>query len=65
MKVRQGHAYEHKAAKVLALQSADRGMVQVAKVDESQPYPLGRAHYVPIADLTRLPMRYYHGQVPA
>ena len=65
MKTQQGHKYAHGTTQVLALQSAEVGMVRVADVDETQPYPLGRAYCVQIADLKRLPMRYYHGQVPA
>lgn len=66
MMVQQGHRYRCWLGDVLALESAVSGeLVGVAHIDETQPYPLGRPDTVEVDDLTPVPMRYFHGQIPA
>lgn len=58
----QGHRYLWCGVdEVLALENGPR--VRVAVLDEDQPW-LGSKHIVDAVDLTPLPMRYYHGDVP-
>jgi hypothetical protein len=59
----QGHRYLWCGVdEVLALESGQR--VRVAVLDSGQPW-LGAQYAVDAADLTPLPMRYFHGQTPA
>ena len=64
MKIVQGHKYDHYGREVLALESGT-GAVQVAPIDYLQPYPLGKAQTARAEHLIALPMRYFHGEVPA
>lgn len=57
---RQGHLYEYGGARVLALTSGTS--VRVAPIEDGW---LGQRYDVRAAWLTPLPMRYFHGQVPA
>lgn len=64
--IHQGHKYRCGDLSVLALESAKGAEpVKVAVIHGNQPYPLGHAEYVIADELTPLPMRYFHDQVPA
>lgn len=63
MNIQQGHKYIHNGREVLALESG-KGLVKVADLDHSQPYPLGHARHVQAGDLTAQPMAYFHGKLP-
>lgn len=59
----QGHRYRWcNLYDVLALE-AGRGWVRVALLTPGQPW-LGPQHIDDAADMTPLPMRYFHGEVP-
>ena len=58
---KQGHRYSMGAVEVLALASGS-GMVLVAEIDESHPWPLGTPFKTDAAELQPLPMRYFHGE---
>ena len=63
--IQQGHKYRLGFYRdVLALESGE-GVVKVAELDNTQPWGLGRPEHVPAQFLSPLPMRYFHGQVPA
>jgi len=57
----QGHRYLWCGDAVLALESGPR--VRVAVLDAGQPW-LGAQYVIDAADLTPLPMRYFHGSLP-
>lgn len=63
MNAKQGHRYQHKGWDVMALETGD-GLVKVAPLDDDQPYPLGRAFFAQAGELSPLPMRYFHGELP-
>ena len=64
--IQQGHKYLCHLGSVLALESADGAEpVKVAAINYGQPYPLGPAEIVIADELTPMPMRYFHDQVPA
>lgn len=64
MKVSQGHKFDWFGREVLALESGEN-TVKVAVIDHTQPYPLGKAQVAEVGHLVPLPMRYFHGVVPA
>lgn len=64
MTAKQGHRYQHHGWEVLALETG-AGLVKVAPLDDSQPYPLGLATYAQATELVPLPMRYFGGELPA
>lgn len=61
--VQQGHRYDYGGRPVLALGSGHVAIV--AEIHEEKPWALGQEHTVKASWLTPLPMRYFHGQVPA
>lgn len=61
--IQQGHKYAYRGWEVLALQSGD-GLVKVAPIDHSQPYPLGHPEFANAGDLVPQPMAYFHGELP-
>lgn len=59
---KQGHRYSHNGHDVLALESGR--VVRVAKIEPGSPW-LGRRYEAYAEWLEPLPMKYFHGQVPA
>lgn len=57
--MRQGHAYDWRGLKVIALQNGVEGMVGVV-LDGW----FSDRRFVRAKDLVPLPMKYFHGQVP-
>jgi hypothetical protein len=64
MTAQQGHKYSWYGREVLALESSG-WRVKVALIDMTQPYPLGAVQFVWSQDLKPLPMKYFHGELPA
>ena len=62
--ITQGHKYNYNGWEVLAMQSGE-GLVKVAPIDQSQPYPLGHVQFAQSEHLVAMPMNYFHGEVPA
>jgi len=59
----QGHRYALGDREVLAMQSGH--VVIVRPIDLEEPYPLGPGITVKASWLQPLPMRYFHGEIPA
>lgn len=59
----QGHRYQLGNRQVLAMQSGHT--VEVREINEDDAWPLGRREVVKASWMSALPMRYFHGQVPA
>lgn len=65
--IQQGHKYLYRNAShycpVIAVESSESAWVKVAELDDSIEW-LGRRLLVPASSLTKLPMKYFHGQIP-
>ncbi|SFB74432.1 hypothetical protein SAMN05216344_102192 [Polaromonas sp. OV174] len=61
MTAHQGHRYQLGIVDVLALSSGPRP--RVARIDLTQPWPLGRPFHVNAEQLKLQPMRYFGGEV--
>jgi len=66
--IKQGHKYEYAGREVIAIENISDGIVRVKPI-EADPFGawtgLGRDWLVLADDLKALPMKYFHGQVPA
>lgn len=60
--IQQGHAYRYAGSKVIALETTDDPYVVVIEV-RHDGWP-GEKWVAMRQDLTPLPMRYFHGQLP-
>jgi hypothetical protein len=59
----QGHRYRYGNTEVMAMQSGV--VVEVREIDQLDVCPLGARHTVKASWLQPVPMRYFHGEVPA
>lgn len=64
--IQQGHRYQNRITghAMLAL-SGGAGVVRAALIIPGALWPLGEPQQIHAANLKPLPMRYFHGEVPA
>lgn len=60
----EGRTYSYGHHKVMALETG-QDTVRVGFIDQRHPWPIFTTLRVSVARLVPLPMRYYHGEVPA
>jgi hypothetical protein len=59
----QGHLYRWRGVDVIALETGS--LVDVREIDPDAPLWIGRKEEAIADALTPLPMKYFHGQIPA
>jgi hypothetical protein len=66
MSAKQSHRYAYQGSVVMAMETVERGMVPVCRINEQRMHlwPLERAIDVQSEKLEPLPMPYYGNQIP-
>lgn len=63
--IEQGHKYKYEGQPVIAMESAERGLVLVRRIDSAVPViGMQRAIYVAVDKLVAEPMRYHGNKIP-
>lgn len=63
--IRDGHRYAYEGQSVLALESAERGLIRVRRILPDIPLTgMGPPFYVAVERLAPMPMRYHQGHIP-
>lgn len=63
--IREGSHYAYEGQSVLALESAERGLIRVRRILPDIPLTgMGPPFYVAVERLVPMPMRYHQGHIP-